>query len=166
MRRKTIGLLLTWALGAAVMLGCKGDEVNPVDKLMGLYQGGFYPKGVIILNVGSNIRLQKNNDLVRLTVFNVLFQKILIPATGGFEERYKDFDYPNCKVLFLDTLGANNPTQPFAKIINTDNNTELGEISNRTYYPEGIETKYYQLNVDFFVADTVKISRTRFKWQD
>ena len=165
MRKKTIGLLLTWALGAAVMLGCKGDEVNPVDNLMGLYQGPS-PKGVVVLNVIGNIRLQKNNDLVRLTVFNVLFQKILIPATGGFEERYKDFDYPNCKVVFLDTLGSNNPAQPFAKIINTDSNTELGEISNRTYYPEGIETKYYQLNVDFFVTDTVKISRTRFKWQD
>ncbi|TAG24622.1 MAG: hypothetical protein EAZ32_19880 [Cytophagia bacterium] len=83
-------LPLIWLWVIAVMLACKSDEINPVDKLMGLYQGTF-PKGVIIMNTLNNVRLKKNGDFVHFTAYDVLFQKIRIPTTGGFEDRYKDF---------------------------------------------------------------------------
>ncbi|TAF94050.1 MAG: hypothetical protein EAZ46_11135 [Runella sp.] len=71
----------------------------------------------------------------------------------------------NCKIVFLYT---NSPTQPFATIINTDNSVELGKFSTVTEYsyPDGVKTDYYQLEMDFFVTDTVRLSRTRFKWID
>ena len=161
--KRNIIVLLLW--GVAVMVGCKGDEVSPIDKLMGLYQGDHYPRGFIPKsNPGSRIQLTKTtNDLVSLTVFDVRYRNLGTPAD------IKDFVFPKCRIVFLDTLGSNNIYQPFATIVNTENNVEMGNFRYFVDY-HGVntstKTEYYQLRVDFAVIDKVLFQARLYKWQD
>ncbi|TAG42215.1 MAG: hypothetical protein EAZ32_01295 [Cytophagia bacterium] len=162
MKRNTVVLWFALVWVVAVAISCKSDDVNPIDKLMGLYQGNAYPKGFIPRNnPGSRIRLTRTtNDKVHLIAFDVPYRTI------GTQTDFKDFEFPNCKIVIFDTSASNNLQQPFARIINTDNNTVMGNFRNYRASHDGVETKYHELRCDFFVVDSAKVLGAFFKWTD
>ena len=152
-----------------MILSCKSDEINPIDKLMGYYFAAILPKDYVDRINSSSIRTirleKKTGDIVILTANNVLYKRS-ISSGGGYEDFYKDFVFSNCKIILLDTLGLGNKNPPFAKIINTTNNTEMGNIRSWVSYPDGIKTNYYRFETDFFVTDSLKYPSYVYKWAD
>ncbi len=165
MNPKYLWLLFHGLWSMALVVSCKSSEVNPIDNLIGLYQPDTYPKDYIPPNAFSRITLKKaTDDFVYLTFYNVRYKTILTQE-HGYESFYKDVVFPKCKIVMIDTTGVlGNPH--FAKIMNTESNTELGRIRNWVAYSNGLKTKYLQLYADFFVDDTIHVFYGGYKWAD
>ncbi len=166
MKPKYLWLLFHGLWSMALVVSCKSSEVNPIDNLVGLYQGDTYPKDYVPpYAYSSRITLKKETDgYIYMTAYEVRYKTVLTQE-HGFEDFYKDVIFPKCKIVMIDTTGlVGNPH--FAKIINTENNEELGRIRNWVANPNGVKTKYFQLQVDFFVNDTIHFFPNVYKWAD
>ncbi|MFN4146071.1 MAG: hypothetical protein ACK4GN_09630 [Runella sp.] len=167
MKNLTKTSVLLCVCGIALILGCKKDEVDPVDKLMGLYQSGLIPVGYIPRhNPGFRMRLRKTeNGFVHVTAFGVVYGRVPDPNPNlGIRSLVGDFEFPKCKIVFIDTTGANFRAVPFAALIDTEKNRELGQIRYWFGDPNGVKTEYYNLMVNFFVNDSARVNRFVYKW--
>ena len=155
-----------------MMLSCKSDEIDPVDKFIGVYFADTYPKdfaypaGSLASNTIS-IRKQ-SSDLVSVTIYNKSYKTILTPY-DGYQSFSKDFEFPNCKMVALDTTGIAYLNPHFVKIIDTSNNMEIGKIKKWDgVVPVGGDFPLNYLRFDFnaTVLDSIRIGFTGYKLRD
>jgi|AntAceMinimDraft_5_1070358.scaffolds.fasta_scaffold111549_1 hypothetical protein len=143
MKRTNIWLLLLGIWSIAVICSCKSDEIDPIDNLLIYYCGG----GDI-----ENMKLEKKEgNKISIKAKNV-FYKRGISSNGGWEDYYKDFEFPNCEIAIIDTaieITNNNINQQqfYAIITNKDNNTVFGEITKWNSYQTQIPETYLKLTL-------------------
>jgi hypothetical protein len=148
MRNQYVRLWLLGLCSVVMILSCKRNKVDPIDKLMGFY---------FDYTQTARMKLEKKTDnTIHLTVLNFVFRRQL-NATGGYSTYSKDFEFPKCKIIPLDTNGLGDINTDFAKIINMDNNTEMGRISKLSFPgSNGTKRDFYRFEADFFVLDTAR----------
>jgi hypothetical protein len=143
MKRTNFWLLLLGIGSIAVINSCKGDEIDPIENLLGYYFGA----------VVENIKLEKKQgNSISIKATRVLYKRG-ISSNGGWEDYYKDYEFPNCEIIIKDTVlaiaSANaNQTQFYAKIINKDNNTVFGDITKWDSYQTVNKQNYYLLRLN------------------
>jgi len=163
MKRTNFWLLLLGIWSIAVIASCKSDEINPIDNLLGYYLGG----GV------ENIKLEKKEGKTISIKAKKVFYKRSIKPDGGWEDYYKDYEFPNCEIMIIDTVIAisainANQNQFYAKIINKDNNTVFGNITNWDSYQTATKRNYYllRLNNVFPFIDSLYFSPSYSKYEN
>jgi len=152
MKPKHLWLLFHGLWSIALVVSCKSSEVNPIDNLVGLYQGDTYPKGYIPNNFSdTRVTLSKvYDDVISVTIYN---------------SKSIAFAFPKCKIVMIDTVGNTNP--PFAKIMNIENNREVGKMRHWVDYPNWVKTKYIQLRLEFSLDDSTHfLYYPVYKWAD
>lgn len=143
MKRTYFWLLLFGIWNLAIINSCIRDEIDPIDNILRYYCDG----GGI-----ENIRLEKKEgNKISIKAKNVHYKRG-ISSNGGWEDYYKDFEFPNCEIAIKDTLiqitGNNSNQQQFyAIIINKDNNTVFGEITKWKSYQTQIPETYLSLTL-------------------
>lgn len=158
--------MLTWVWVAVVVVGCKNDDVNPVDKLMGFYEGQSLPG---LTSVGLTFRFEKKSkDQISIELKQFRYKREA-PPNRGYIDYFLDHKFPNCKMVFVDTTGVK-PTADstglifkkatFAKIINNETNRELGTLSG---YESRSQGKTIVFVPNFYVRDTIKVFGFAFK---
>jgi hypothetical protein len=159
MKRINFWLLLLGISGVALVSSCKSDEINPIDMLLGYYTDGGT----------EDVYLEKKEGNKALVKINLYQQGALPDGTYGY--RFKVYPFPNCEIAIIDTtikITSNNGNQNqfYAKIINKDNNTILGEITKWDSYQTATKRSYFGLvtNNRFNIKDTLVKNKVFLKW--
>jgi hypothetical protein len=93
-----------WSIG--ILSSCSSRELDPNDKLTGIYSEALYPKGYIRNNYFLSILNieKKEGKRVSINVSNIAIG-VTFQAIGGTVTRRKDFKCPNCEIIQIDTQG-------------------------------------------------------------
>ena len=161
MKRCISGLSSIGIIGIILVIwSCSKEVVNPLQKYWGIYDyyisgpTGSDDKGNFPIGNGRLVIREASDNKVSLTIY--------------------EFDLPNekvttlpsCEIISIDTTG--NKYQPFARIVNTQNNIEIGKI--RFWYYGGAfgkerETRLY-IPMDFMIEPNRRIVFYAMKRKD
>ncbi|MFN4146648.1 MAG: hypothetical protein ACK4GN_12550 [Runella sp.] len=143
MKRTNFWLLLLGTWSVAVICSCKNDNIEPIDFLLRYYCGGGFIE---------NMKLErKEGNRISIKAKNV-FYKRGISSNGGWEEFYKNFEFPNCEIAIIDTViqitnNNGNQQQFYARITNKDDNTVFGEITKWKSFQTQTPITYLRLTL-------------------
>lgn len=160
MKRTKFWLLLLGIGSVVVIYSCKSDKISPIKNILGYYTDGGTEDVYLEIKKDNNVLVKVN-----------LYQQGTLPD-GTYGYRFKVYPFPNCEIVVLDTVIVSakntNQNQFYAKIINHDNNTILGEITKWDSYQTATKRSYFALvtNNSFNIKDTLVKNKVFIKWID